>query len=306
MTPLRLRYTQDLQLRRYSAKTVEVYVGRVAAFARHFNRSPEALGKDHVRQFQLHMLHQRLSYSLFNVTVCALRALYTVTLQRPDVVHAIPYARKPKALPAVFSRQEVRTLIAATTTPWFSAFLQTTYACGLRVSEAVRLRPADIDSARNVVHVRRGKGGKDRVVPLSAALLTLLRDYWRKHRPRAWLFPGRGKDGHVTVCAVQRRFRRLVREVGIAKKASLHTLRHSYATHLLEAGTDLATLQKLLGHNQLTTTLVYTHVEQSHLQRTGSPLDTLLGSPAPEGQGCQPPTDPSGPSSARPPSSGKK
>jgi site-specific recombinase XerD len=164
--------------------------------------------------------------------------------------------------------------------------LQTTYACGLRLGEVVRLRVTDIDSARMVIHVRCAKGNKDRLVPLSAALLALLRDYWRHYRPQEWLFPGRHHGKHVNHGSVQRLFRRFVHACGITKKASMHTLRHSYATHLLEAGCDLATLQKVLGHNQLSTTLRYTHIGQSHLQRVVSPLDTLLGSPAVEGQAC--------------------
>jgi integrase/recombinase XerD len=281
MTPLRQRYTEDLQLRNYSPRTIDTYVGRVALFARHFGRSPEHLGAEHVRAYQLHLIEKRASWSQFNQAVCSLRFLYSVTLQRPDMVQSIPFGKRPRPLPAVFSQDEVRRLFDAIDEPRFRVLLQTTYACGLRVSEVVRLKPGDIDGQRLLLHVRCGKGGKDRLVPLSQALLDHLRGYWRQHRCADWLFPGKAPTGHISVSCVQRLCRRAVRACGIAKKACVHTLRHSYATHLLERGVDLPTLQKLLGHNHLTTTLRYTHVQQSHLCSTASPLDTLLARPEP-------------------------
>ena len=302
MTPLRQRLIHDLQLRNYSPRTVSCYVAAVAHFARHFGRSPEHLDAEHARQYQLHLLAQKASWSRFNQAVCALRFLYRVTLQRPDTVALIPYGKKPRALPAVLSPDEVRCLFAAVNLPWFLMLLQTTYACGLRLGEVVRLRLADIDSARRVLHVRCAKGRKDRLVPLSAALLALLRDYWRHYRPREWLFPGRHPGKQLNVGSVQRLFRRCLGACGIPKKASMHTLRHSYATHLLEAGCDLATLQKVLGHNQLSTTLRYTHIGQMHLHRVGSPLDTLLAAPpAEETQACTLPPWMSEPSCAATP-----
>jgi integrase/recombinase XerD len=302
MTPLRQRFTQDLQLRNYAPRTVCVYVSAVARFARHFNRSPEQLGADHVRQYQLHLLAEKASWCRFNQTVSALRLLYALTLQRPDVVVKIPYGKKPKPLPCVLSTDEVARLFAAVANPRDLMIFQTTYAAGLRVSEVVRLRVADIDSSRMSLHVRAAKGRKDRFVPLSAVLLLRLRDYWREYRPRLWLFPGGKPGGHLSAASVQRACQRAVRACGISKKASMPTLRHSYATHLLESGTDLACLQKLLGHNQLSTTLRYAHVSQSHLQRTVSPLDTLPGLPAPRGSDeCPIPAWTSEPSSAAPP-----
>jgi integrase/recombinase XerD len=278
MTPLRLRFTQDLQLRNYSPRTVATYVLRVSLFARHFDKSPELLDGEHVRLYQLHLLQRRVSWSSFNQTVCALRFLYRVTLQRPDLVQVLPFGKRPKTLPAVLSQQEVRRLFTACEER-FRVVLQTTYAAGLRVSEVVRLQPADIDSQRMLLHVRCGKGRKDRLVPLSATLLQLLRDHWRAHRPKEWLFPGQSAARHVSISHIQRACRRAVLCCGITKKASMHTLRHSYATHLLEAGVDLPTLQKMLGHNHLGTTLRYTHVQQTHLCSTASPLDTLLARP---------------------------
>jgi site-specific recombinase XerD len=304
MTPLRQRLIHDLELRNYSPRTVECYVSAVARFALHFGRSPEFLDGEHARLYQLHLLQHNASWSRFNQVVSALRFLYRVTLQRPDTVVMIPYGKKPKSLPAVLSRDEVRCLFdSSVKVPWFLMLLQTTYACGLRLGEVLRLRISDIDSARMVIHIHCAKGRKDRLMPLSPALLALLRHYWRQYRPRTWLFPGRHSGKPLNHGSVQRLFRDFLRATGITKKASMHTLRHSYATHLLEAGCNLATLQKLLGHNQLSTTLRYTHLEQSHLQLTGSPLDTLLSFSSPpaamEGQTCAfAPLWISGPSSA--------
>jgi site-specific recombinase XerD len=280
MTPLRQRFIQDLQLRNYSPRTVACYVRAVARFAAHFGRSPELLDAEHTRQYQLHLLHRKVSWSRFNQAVCALRFFYRFTLQRPDVVVALPYGKKPKSLPCVLSTDEVAQLFAAVTDPRDRLLLQAAYACGLRISELVHLRVDDVDSARMVLAVRGGKGQKDRLVPLSPVLLARLREYWREYRPTAWLFPGQAAGSHLSTGQVQRMCRRAVRACGISKKASMHTLRHSYATHLLESGTDLLTLQKLLGHNHLSTTALYVHLEQSHLQKAGSPLDTLHGSPA--------------------------
>ncbi len=310
MTPLRQRFTEDLQRRNYALKTISCYVAHVARFSSHFGRSPERLGAEEIRQYQLHLLQRRVSWSAYNQAVCALRLLFGNTLQRPDVVVMIPYGKKPKSLPCVLSQPEVRQLFDATADPRNRLLLQTTYAAGLRVSEVVRLKISDFDSQRMTLLVRCSKGHKDRLVPLSPLLLQLLRAYWQEYRPKEWLFPGRTPAGHVSIGQAQRVCHLGVQAAGITKKASLHTLRHSYATHLLEAGTDLPTLQKLLGHNHLSTTLLYTHVSQPHLQRAVSPLDTLLGlSPPAESPPCPPPTwmsEPSSPASpdrATPPSS---
>jgi integrase/recombinase XerD len=277
MTPLRQRFTEDLQRRHYAPRTISTYVAQVSYFARHFGRSPEQLGPEDIRQYQLHLLQRQISWSNYNQAVCALRFLYGVTLQRPDVVVMIPYGKKPRILPCVLSQTEVRQLLQAVTAPRDRLFLQTTYAAGLRVSETVRLQASDIDSTRMTLHVPCSKGHKDRLVPLSPLLLPLLRTHWQHGRLKDWLFPGGTPAGHLSIGQAQRFCRQAVKAAGITKKASLHTLRHSYATHLLEAGTDRPTLQKLLGHNHLSTTLLYTHVSQTHLQRAASPLDTLLG-----------------------------
>ena len=282
MTPLRKRYHEDLQRRNYAARTVASYTDAVAKFAKHFGRSPEHLGAEEVRQYQLHLIDRHLAWSTFNQAVCALRLLYKLTLGRPDMVEAIPYGKKPKFLPAVFSPYEVVRVLAAAVNDRFGIMLQTTYGCGLRIAEVTHLRITDIDSQRMVLHVRNGKGGKDRLLPLSRLLLQRLRDYWRKHRPSDWLFPGQKPGQPISIGQVQRLCRLTMLAAGVTKQASMHTLRHSYATHLLEAGTDLATLQKLLGHNHLSTTLLYVHLGQENLLRTPSPLDSLPQTPAGE------------------------
>ena len=291
MTPLRQRLTDDLRLRNYASRTIATYVAAVARFAKHFQQSPDQLHAQHVRQYQLHLLQQHASWSRFNQTVAALRFLYAVTLQRPNLVAMIPYGKKPKSLPAVFSPDEVARLFDAVTNLRYRLILQTAYAAGLRVSEVVGLHVGDIDAARMLLHIRCAKGHKDRLVPLSVVLLEHLRDYWRQYRPRLWLFPGQTPTRPLSIGQVQRICRQAMRDAGITKKASMHTLRHSYATHLLESGTDLATLQKLLGHNQLSTTLRYTHIQDPLLQQVRSPLDTLpalapLPSRPPEVQPC--------------------
>jgi integrase/recombinase XerD len=282
MSPLRQRLIDDLRLRNYSPRTVEAYVAAVARLAAHFGRSPDQLGAEHLRAFQLQMLDQGASWSLFNQTVCGLRFFYTVTLRRQDQVAALPYGKKPKTLPAVLSREEVLQFLDAVADPRQRMLLRTTYACGLRLSETVRLRVSDIDSRRMVLHVRQGKGQKDRLLPLSPRLLEELRAYWKQYRPRDWLFAGQGRTGHLSRAAVQRLVIKVVRRLGWRKKASAHTLRHSYATHLLDAGVEVVTLQRLLGHRHLSTTARYLHLSMQHLQRTPSPLDALVASPAAE------------------------
>ena len=276
MTPLRQRFIDDLRLRNYAQRTIETYVGRIVAFAKHFGRSPDLLGPEEVRTFQLHLLERRVSWSSFNQAVCALRFLYGTTLGRPEQLPLIPYGKRPKTLPSVLAPQEVLRLIDAAPTPRDRIFLQVAYGCGLRLSELMHLRVTDIDSARMVIQVRQGKGAKDRLVPLSPRLLQELRAYWRRYRPSAWLFPGDKPGQPISGSNLQRRFGQLVQRVGLTKHCSLHTLRHSYATHLLEAGVDLLTLKTLLGHKTLETTTRYLHVNSQRLQQTPSLLDLLV------------------------------
>jgi integrase/recombinase XerD len=276
MTPLRQRYIDDLRLRNYAPRTIDTYVSQVASFAKHFGRSPELLGPNEVRDFQLHLLERRLSWSTFNQAVCALRFLYGTTLGRPEQLPLLPFGKRPKTLPCVLSATEVLRLLKAAQPGRERLILQVAYGCGLRLNELLHLQATDIDSARMVIHVRHGKGAKDRLVPLSLRLLEELRVYWRMTRPRTWLFPGKKLGKPLNASNIQRRFSQLVKRADLSKRCSMHTLRHSYATHLLEAGVDLLTLKALLGHNSLQTTARYLHVSTHRLVQTPSLLDLLV------------------------------
>lgn len=276
MTPLRQRFIDDLRLRNYSAKTVKAYVAGVLRFARHFNRSPAELTAEDIRIFQIHLLKQQAAWSLYNQTVCALRFLYRVTLGKPLVAELIPYGKIPKILPSVLSPEEVLSLFAAAKPGRERLLLQTAYACGLRSHEVLHLQVADIDSRRMVIQVRQGKGRKDRLVPLSPRLLQELRLYWRRHRPPTWFFPGNTSDRPLTDGALCRICQIIVARSGLSKPITMHTLRHSFATHMLEAGVDLFTLQNLLGHSNLRTTSRYLHLSTRLLQQVPGLLEGLM------------------------------
>lgn len=293
MTPLRERFIEDLRIRNLSPKTIKAYVAGVVRFARHFHRSPAELGREDIRAYQLHLLREHADWSLYNQTVCALKFLYRVTLDRPDIVDIVPYGKKPKKLPTVLDPEEVTRLIAAAKAGRDRTFVQATYACGLRLNETLHLQVGDIDSTRMVIHIRQGKGLKERLVPLSARLLEILRAYWRQQRPAIWLFPGLIPGRPLSDGSVSRWFQAVVKRAGFPKRVTCHTLRHSFATHMLEAGIDLATLQALLGHSHLRATLCYLHISTRHLRRAPSLLELLpLAQPlpptppgtAPEGQ----------------------
>jgi site-specific recombinase XerD len=275
MTALRQRYITDLRLRNKSPRTIETYVLRVSLFARHFGRSPERLGPEQVRAYQEHLIGQQVSWSTFNQAVCALRFLYQVTLGRPELIAHLPFAKRPRTLPTVLSPEEVVRLLEAALPGRDRALLETAYACGLRLKELLGLQVGDIDSARLVLHIRHGKGQKERLVPLSPRLLQVLRDYWREYRPATWLFPGAKATVALTDGAVQRICKRTARRAGLAKHVHPHTLRHSYATHLLEAGVDLLSVQALLGHSHFRTTAKYLHVSMRRLQQLPQLLEGL-------------------------------
>jgi integrase/recombinase XerD len=274
MTPLRQRMIEDLEIRNYSPGTIKNYVRYVAGFSRHFWRSPDRLGPEEVRTYQLHMIKKRVSWSYFNGIVCALRFLYVVTLGQPDMVQRLPYAKKPKKLPTVLSLDEVRRFLGAIDNAKHRMVLMTAYAGGLRVSEALRLQAADIDSQRMVIHVHLGKGRKDRLVPLSDKLLALLRAYYAQQRLGAYLFPGQ-TDRPLNNKSIQEACKRARKAAGLRKPVTPHTMRHSYATHMLEAGTDLRTLQVILGHSSISSTAIYLHVRRHRLTAARSPLDLL-------------------------------
>lgn len=275
MSPLRERMIQDLRIRNYSPRTVRCYVSMVARFATQFAKSPAQLGAEEVRQFQLKLIESKASWSLFNQAVCALRFFYSVTLPRDFAVEHIPFAKARKPLPTVLSVDEVRRILGTPGNIKHRALLSTIYATGARLSEAVHLRVGDIDGERMLVHIRSGKGGKPRMLPMSTALRDLLREYWRVERPRAFLFPGNTVDSSLHPTSVQKVFRTARQQARIDKPATVHTLRHSYATHLLELGVDLRTIQRLLGHSSLTTTAIYTHVSGRLMDAATKAIDLL-------------------------------
>ena len=276
MTALRQRLIEDMQVRNYSPRTVEAYVAAVAKLAKHFMKSPDELGGEELRAFQVHLLQAKVSWSQFNQIVCGLRFFYGTSLGRPEVVPMLPYGKKPKTLPVVLDVEEVAQLLATAQPGRERMLLTTAYACGLRISELLHLQVTDIDSARMVVNVRQGKGAKDRQVPLSPRLLAELRQWWCRHRTKPWLFPGQQAGKALSAGQAQRICRRVVQRAQLKKSGSMHTLRHSYATHLLEAGVDVVTVQKLLGHSDLSTTARYLHLSRRYLAQ----LPDLLALPA--------------------------
>lgn len=276
MTELRQRMIHDMQIRNYSPKTIKLYVSQVASFSKYHGRSPEDLGPEDIRNYQVYLIEEkRASWSHFNIAVCALRFFYRVTLGKEWMVKHLNYGKKPKRLPVVLSRGEMEIFLECLPDCVQRVVLMTAYSAGLRVSEVVNLQVGDIDSARMLIHVRSGKGQKDRYVPLSTTLLDVLRAYWKVVRPNKWLFPGRNPGRYISTRTVQRACRRAASKVGIRKRVTAHTLRHSFATHLLEFGTDVLTIQKLLGHKNVKTTTIYTHVSKSRIQSAPSPLDLL-------------------------------
>ena len=276
MTQLRQRMLEDLQLRNYCAGTIRLYLHHVAAFAQHFHRSPDQLGAEEIRRYQLFLIHEKkLAWSSYNQIVCALRFFYAKTLKRTFLLQDIPFPRSEQRLPLILSPEEVAQILTAPPHLKSRALLMTIYAAGLRRSEVAGLRVRDIDSARMTITVHQGKGRKDRVVMLSPVLLDTLRQYWRQHKPKEWLFPGDNPGQPISGNDIFMVFHNAVRRAGITKKVSPHSLRHSFATHLLESGTDLRTIQILLGHRSLKTTARYLHVSQHQLRATASPLDSL-------------------------------
>ena len=279
MTPLRQRFSDDLRLRNKSPRTIEAYVHAAAKFARHYGRSPDQLGPEQIRNYQLHLIQQNVSWSQFNQCVCALRFLYNITLQQAHIVRHLPFAKRPRLLPSVLTRDEVAQLITAALPGRDRTLLETAYSCGLRLQELLGLQVSDIDSARMVLHVRHAKGSKDRLVPLSKTLLVQLRAYWQKYRPATYLFPGVKPGTALHDGTVQRICRRTALRAGLSKRIHPHTLRHSFATHLLEAGVDLLSVQKILGHSHFNTTAKYLHISQRRLQDLPNLLDGLMPPP---------------------------
>jgi len=279
MTTLRKRMIEDMRIRNLAPSTQKCYIEHVAAFARYFGRSPERLGPEQVRAYQLHLIQdKKLSASSVNVAVAALKFLYGVTLRRSWTLERIVLSKREKKLPVVLSPDETVQFFEHVTGLKYRAILLAQYAAGLRVSEAVALKVSDIDSRRMVIRIDQGKGRKDRYVMLSPRLLELLREYWRTCRSEQWLFPGTA-GGHISTEAVRRVCKLACDASGLKKNVTPHTLRHSFATHMLESEADLRTIQLLLGHRSISSTARYTHVAISGAEQTRSPLDSL---PAPK------------------------
>jgi site-specific recombinase XerD len=267
---------EDLQIRHYSPTTIRLYLYAVREFAKHFGKPPDQLGAEHIRQYQLFLIKDKqASQSTCIQLVCALRFFYTHTLNHKVEIERIPFPRRERKLPLILSREEVKALLEAPHDLGHRAMLAILYGSGLRVSEVARLKVADIDSARNVLWVRSGKGRKDRQALLPPKLHELLRCYWRSRRPTDWLFPGADPIRPVSVKTIFRACRQAARSAGIAKSVHPHLLRHAFATHLLEAGVNLRTIQILLGHANLETTARYLQVADVNVRATISPLESL-------------------------------
>jgi integrase/recombinase XerD len=276
VTPLRQRMLEDLQIRHYSPTTIRLYLHSVAEFARHFGKSPEQLGPEHIRCYQLFLIKDKqVSQSTYIQMVCALRFLYTHTLPRKIAIERIPFPRRERKLPLILSREEVKALLEAPRRLRHRTMLALLYGCGLRVSEATQLKVNDIDASRGVMWVRQGKGRRDRQALLPPKLLELLRAYWRTERPTDWLFPATNRTRPIAPKVVFLACRNAARVAGIVKSVHPHSLRHAFATHLLEGGTNLRTIQILLGHANLETTARYLQVADVAVRSTPSPLDSL-------------------------------
>lgn len=272
------RYERDMAIRGLSDNTRAQYLVCLRNFVRFSGRSPDELVVDHVNAYQHHLVRRKISWSYFNQIVCALRFFYEVTLKKEGVVKQIPYARRTgRRLPVILSQDEVVRFITAIPNLKHRVVLMTIYATGLRISEVLHLRPQDIDSSRMAIRVVQGKGRKDRYTLLSPMLLSILREYWKIERPKTWLFEHRRLEKPITPTTMRAITRKARIVAGLRKPAGPHALRHAFATHLLEKGTNIRIIQTLLGHSSLRSTEIYTHVSKTYLQDTKSPLDDLSG-----------------------------
>jgi integrase/recombinase XerD len=276
MSKLREQMLADLQLKGITPGVQKKYLREVGNLANYFGKSPEKLDEEEVKEYLVHLLEERnLSRGTYRNYVSGIKFLYKTTLNREEVVEKIRYPKDKKTLPAVFDLSEVKSLLSAVENLKHRAILTIMYSAGLRIAETAQLRVTDIDSKRMMVWVRQGKGGKDRYSILSETALECLRQYWRKYHPKEWLFEGQKEDTHIGMTAIRNVFLAAKKRAGITKPASPHTLRHSFATHLIEAGTSLHHVQLLLGHRSPTTTTVYLHVSRLNLAQVTSPLDII-------------------------------
>src|SRR5262245_40077121 len=280
MTDLRKRMLEELQRRNYSPTTIRYYLRVVENFARYFGKRPDRLTQDNIREYQVYLLQERkLQAGTVGLHIATLRFFFVKTLRRPYLQLDLPSPKRPKRLPAVLSPDEVARLIESANNLLDYAMLMTLYATGMRRAELTRLKVEDIDSQRMIIHIRQGKGNRDRDVPLTPKLLKTLREYWRWMKPKTYLFPGMvgnwRADKPLTPKCVWTAVQDGAKRAGIKKRVSPHTLRHSFATHLLENGADLRTIQLLLGHAELEATTVYLHLSRRHLQAVVNPIETM-------------------------------
>lgn len=279
MTALRQKMIEDMQLRGLAERTQQSYVGAVRGLAEYYGKSPAELSEAELRQYLLYRKNEKkVAGSTCNQVLCALKFLYEHTLQQEWPILDFVKPERGRKLPVVLSREEVKQVLDSVRKAHYRVCLSTLYSCGLRLREGVNLEVGDIDSSRMVVHVRQGKGRKDRYVPLPERSLEQLREYWRRHRHPVWLFPGRGfgQNGAMNPSGVQKAFGAALKESGVNKKARVHSLRHSYATHLLEAGVNLGLIQRYLGHGSLTTTFIYIHLTPQGQQEVSGTINQLM------------------------------
>jgi len=278
MGQLREQMVMEMQLRNLTPKTIEDYTRQLVLYTKHFGRSPAELDEAAIRQYLHYLLvEKKLSWSSVNVSYSALRFFYEKTLNRPWNVAKLPRPKTGSKLPVILAEAELRALFAALPNEKHRLVLMLTYAAGLRVSETAHLKLTDLDSQRMQIRVSQGKGRKDRYTLLSPVLLPQLRDYYRQYKPQVYLFEGRTPGEPLAIETIQKIFKQAQAKAGITKQASVHTLRHCFATHLMENGVDVFTIKNLMGHRSIQTTLRYVHIRQEHLQRVVSPLDKILG-----------------------------
>ena len=276
MSEYLFKMNMDLELKGYSPLTCKYYVSNVKRFSDFYDKSPELLGDEEIREYLHYCITKRkLSEGTVNTIYSALKFFYETTLERDWRVKKLFRTKKAKKVPVVLSKEEIKDLFNSIGNLKHKAILMTIYAAGLRVSEVVKLRISDIDSKNMQLLIRRSKGKKDRYAMLSKTNLEILREYWKRYKPQHFLFEGKEQNSHISVRAVQNTFEKAKNKCGIRKKASVHTLRHSFATHLLEAGTDIRYIQKLLGHTRISSTTIYLHIRRMDLLNIESPLDTL-------------------------------
>ena len=276
VSPLRQRMIEDMTVRHFKEKVQKDYIRHVRNFTVFLGRSPDTATSEDLRLFQLHMTRNQVGAASVNCAIVALRFFFKVTLERADLVQRLTFVHEPRKAPIVLSQEEVARLLEAAPGVKYKAALGVAYGAGLRASEVVALKVSDIDSQRMTLRVEQGKGHKDRYVMLSPRLLELLRDWWRAARPRAWLFPGQNPVNPMTARQLNRACHAAARMAGIAKRVSMHTLRHSFATHLLEQNIDIRVIQVLLGHAKLDTTALYTRVAVNTIREVTSPLERLV------------------------------